>query len=174
MKQRYNTPVHRAKSGRAFRQSKPRKSRPKDAHNRFKTIRRDSFVPQDESASKRLTRVFWLKWVRASARYNCRRYAARGKPKAMHCPSRKRPCLSQIRKAEKQKRRTSGISTGYGKAGRRVCCLTYRLSTVRIRTAPGRFSDHSDCLRTINCSAQHGWNPNIRHCDGIPSRGVIS
>ena len=77
VKQRYNAPVHRAKSGRAFRQSKPRKSRPKDAHNRFKTIRRDSFVPQDESASKRLTRVFWLKWVRASARYYCRRFAAR-------------------------------------------------------------------------------------------------
>ena len=56
-------------------------------------------------------------------------------------------------KLKKQKRRTSGISTGYGKTGRRVCCLTYRLSTVRIRTAPGRFSDHSDCFRTINCSA---------------------
>ena len=61
--------------------------------------------------------------------------------------------LLRSEKLKKQKRRTSGISTGYGKTGRRVCCLTYRLSTVRIRTAPGRFSDHSDCLRTINCSA---------------------
>ena len=61
--------------------------------------------------------------------------------------------LLRSEKLKKQKRRTSGISTGYGKTGRRVCCLTYRLSTVRIRTAPGRFSDHSDCFRKINCSA---------------------
>ena len=63
------------------------------------------------------------------------------------------PVFLRSGKLKIQKRRTSGISTGYGKAGRRVCCLTYRLSTVRIRTAPGRFSDHSDCLRTINCSS---------------------
>ena len=41
--------------------------------------------------------------IHPSARYICRRYAARGKPKAMHCPSGEQPCLSQIRKAEKTK-----------------------------------------------------------------------
>ena len=63
------------------------------------------------------------------------------------------PVFLRSGKLKIQKRRTSGISTGYGKTGRRVCCLTYLLSTVRIRTAPGRFSDHSDCFRKINCSA---------------------